>query len=273
MMGMDSGGGIMDVRPDDLVGGVGLAESEPAPDSVPTPRRPSGLRLRLTTMLALVAALAPAIAFYVAMMESSPDPDQPIVALLAVVLSGLLVGMLRRASPVRITVQVALACAALRLAIEIDGTRLAKYELVSLLAVVVLALLIGRAPGSSGREGRRRARVGAGAAVLLDVALNVAAFWTFLLADATLGIYLLVQPPTVPVLPFPVPAPPVGVPVPPVGFSSDPFPAMPYIADDVPHLRPGGAGPAGTDLDSNNLDKLLAPTPPVPAPEAAPKAR
>jgi hypothetical protein len=132
-------------------------------------------------MLALVAALAPAIALYARLVENvGADLDLPTVTLLAIVLTGIAVGAWRRASPVQVIVQIGLTCALLTARIEIDSTRLANYWLALVVAVTIVLPLLARAQAGTTQGSRLGSpRAAWAGAVLVNVALNLSALIMF----------------------------------------------------------------------------------------------
>jgi hypothetical protein len=224
-------------------------------------------------MLALVAAVASATALYAAWAEYHGDPDTPITLLLAVVLTGLAIGAWRRASPTLVMVQIALACAGLRLAIESEGTRLGNYVLLALFAAtVVVPLLIVRALDSPGRESRRRGRIEAVAAVLLNTGLNLVAYVAFLIASFEIGMMpIQISAPSIPTLAVPIPPAPPILPAPPIASTSSmpPLPPgerNPFDLDEPPLTAADESQPNLTAPGYDPLDKL----PPMPRPPRIP---
>src|SRR4051794_38529397 len=101
-----------------------------AVDPLAASRTDRRLKFRLATMLALVAASAPAIGLYTEVGELYPfEPDAPVVIPLAAIVTGLAIGAWRRMAATLIIAQIGLTCAALLALFEVHGTRLANYWL------------------------------------------------------------------------------------------------------------------------------------------------
>lgn len=175
----------------------------------PEPIVGRGPRIEIGTMLLLTAALAPLIALYARINANA----EPLVSVLALVVTGLAVGAARRASAGMVAAQVAIAALIAVAAIERQYGPLRPYVLLTIVAATVVAPLTVRNNLDRISE-PRRGRIKAVADVAWNTGLNLVAVAVFQFAQENYFPHatttLFIPPPALTAMPV-VPQPPMPI--------------------------------------------------------------
>lgn len=187
-----------------------------APDSEPRAVSPCSQRFRLPlgSALVVVAAIAPVMALYFRLAEAYPGSDySPNVFVLALIVTGLAVGLLRKASFLQLVVQIGLTSGVILAVLELGAAVGLGYVMVcGLVTTLVVPLLVKRLLGSEAEGHPRRARLLGMCTLSMSSFLNIAALlafgmaWEFIEELGPKFDFLITQ--NIPVGGFPTPAPP-----------------------------------------------------------------
>lgn len=234
-----------------------LSQTTPAttaPSASPSRRGRFGLPLGAA--LLLVAAIAPSLALYFRLGDVYTDLSElsPDVVVLGLLLTGVAVGLLRKASLLQIAIQVGLTAGAILAMLELSSSVTAGRLLVALFAITcVVPLLLKRTVGAEKSHARWRARLLGLCTVATSSFLNVAALAGFLaISVALVDSHLLDEPPVsapAVALNVSVPPPPAIVPKPNTGPKGKLVLTWPVAA---PPSAPGQ--PATTRQSEHTID-------------------
>jgi hypothetical protein len=227
----------------------------PEPPATEPPRARPALRIRIGSLLALAAAIAPLIAQYVVIGRTPPHITHLINSwTLTVVLAGVAVGLVRRTSWTGMMIQIGLASSASVAFVEANGTDWVVYLLPGYFAIgIVCPLLIRRIAEAQSTRWKERVQAPCQVALNSFFTFTVAILMTFV--NVILGEFGFGAPPP----PYPVPSYSAAVEPPPYGAAPAPSP-LPIVPGSVTQPSAGPVSrPAVPDGPYRGPEPALVP--------------